>query len=53
MGQMTEAGLRGIVVDQIERAKNLAKRGKYDDAWGVLNQVTAKLRVLLDMTEGK
>lgn len=53
MGQMTEAGLRGIVVDQIEKAANLAKKGKYDDAWDILNQVTAKLRVLTDLARGK
>ena len=53
MGQMTEAGLRGIVVDQIEKAKNLAKKSQYDKAWDELHKAMDKLGVLQDMAEGK
>lgn len=53
MGQITEAGLRGMVLDQIEKAKNLVKKGKYDEAWHELNKVLNKLMVLEDMADGE
>ena len=35
------------------KAAGLARKSQYGKAWDVLNQVTAKLRVLEDMSEGK
>lgn len=53
MGQMTEAGLRGIIVDQIGKAQNFARRSQYGKAWDELNKAMDKLRVLEDMADGK
>lgn len=53
MGQVTEAGLRGIVVDQITKAAGLAKKSQYGKAWDELAKAMDKLRVLEDMADGK
>ena len=53
MGQVTEAGLRGIVVDQIGKAQSFAKKSQYGKAWSELDKAMDKLRVLEDMADGK